>query len=106
MYPGIPDTFVTAGVVTFLLAFTGGAISLRYLRLARETARAIRVRLTRERRRMTVVRLKVDRAELCEALIGLGEGLDLPGQVMPDGTIGPTLVPPEPSEEAQASSST
>ncbi len=96
MYPGIPDTFVTAGVVTFLLALAGGAISLRYLRLARETARAIRVRLTRERRRMTVARLKVDRAELYEALTAFGEGLDLPGQVMPDGTVRATDVPPEP----------
>ncbi|MCB9597865.1 MAG: 1-acyl-sn-glycerol-3-phosphate acyltransferase [Sandaracinaceae bacterium] len=96
MYPSIPDTFITAGVVTFLLALAGGAISLRYLRLARETARAIRVRLTRERRRLTIARLRVDRSELFEALTAIGAGLDLPGQVMPDGTIGPTIVPPEP----------
>ncbi len=94
MYPGIPDAFVTAGVMTFLLSFVGGAVSLRYLRIARETARAIRVRLTRERRRMTIARLRVDRAELFEMLMALGEGLDLTGRVRDDGTIGPSLVAP------------
>ncbi|MEZ4339857.1 MAG: hypothetical protein R3B82_24820 [Sandaracinaceae bacterium] len=94
MYPAIPDRFVLGGLVTFLLAFAGGAISLRYLHIARDTARAIRVRLTRERRRLTIVRLKVDRAELYEALTAIGEGLELPGQVMPDGTIGASEAAP------------
>ena len=93
MYPGIPDTFALAGVVTFLLAFSGGAISLRYLRLARETARAVRVRLTRSARRVTIARLKVDRGELFEAFEALREGLDLPGRVQPDGRVGPSLPP-------------
>lgn len=87
MYPGVPDAFVTAGALTALLAIAGGAISLRYLRLARETARAIRVRMTRERCRMTIARLRVDRAELCDALVAMAEGIDLPGRVLPDGTI-------------------
>ncbi len=87
MYPAIPDTFVTAGVVTFLLALAGGAISLRYLRLARETARAIRVRLTRERRRLTIARLLVDRAELHDELVAMAEGLALPGEVRADGSV-------------------
>ena len=94
LYPAIPDTFVTAGVLTFLLSFAGGAVSLRYLRIARETARAIRVRLTRERQRMTIARLRVDREEIFDQLIAFGEGLDLPGTVLEDGTIGPTAPAP------------
>jgi len=94
MYPGIPDTFVLAGAVTFLLAFSGGAVSLRYLRLARETARAVRVRLTRHARRVTIARLKVDRSELYDELVDIAEGVDLPGTVQPDGRVGPSLAPP------------
>ena len=97
LYPAIPNTFVLAGVLTSLVAFAGGAVALRYLRLARETLRAVRVRLTRERRRLTVARLKVDRAELFEALVEMGDGVDLPGTVEADGRIGPTVPPPEPS---------
>lgn len=96
MYPGIPDTRVTAGVMTALLSFVGGAVSLRYLRIAAETARAVRVRLTRGRQRLTIARLRVDREELFEELIKLASGLDLPGRVMPDGTIAKSLVPDEP----------
>ena len=97
MYPAIPDTPIFAGFLVGLLAFTGGAIALRYLRLARETARAVRVRLTRERRRLTIARLMVDRGELFEELITLAEGLELPGSVATDGSIGPTLPPREPA---------
>lgn len=96
LYPGIPDTFVLGGLSVTLICFVGGAIAVRYLRLARETARAVTVRLTRERRRMTVARLRVDRAELHDALVALGRGLALPGAVHPDGTVGPSLAPPGP----------
>lgn len=95
MYEGIPDTFITAGIMTALLSMIGGAVSLRYLRVARETVRALRVRLTRERRRLTIARLRVDRGELFEELMELGSGLDLPGRVMEDGSIGRSLVPGE-----------
>jgi 1-acyl-sn-glycerol-3-phosphate acyltransferase len=97
MYAAIPDTPILAGFVVGLLAFTGGAVAMRYLRLARETARAVRVRLTRERRRLTIARLRVDRGELFEELVTLADGLELPGSVQSDGTIGPTLPPGEPA---------
>ncbi len=94
MYPAIPDTFILAGVMVSLLAFAGGAVALRYLRLARETARAVRVRLTRERRRLTIARLRVDRSEIHDALVSLGVGLDLPGEIDADGRVVSRLPPP------------
>ncbi|MEC7524009.1 MAG: 1-acyl-sn-glycerol-3-phosphate acyltransferase [Myxococcota bacterium] len=87
MYGGIPDTPIAAGLLVTSLSFLGGAIALRYVRLARETARAVRVRLTRERRRMTVARLQVDRSELHDGLVALARGLELPGTLMPDGRV-------------------
>lgn len=94
LYPGIPDTFVLAGLSVSLLSFAGGAVAMRYLRLARETARAVRVRLTRHRRRVAVAHLRVEREALFDALTALGRGLDLPGRVEADGTVGPSLPPP------------
>ncbi|HBQ15179.1 MAG TPA: hypothetical protein DEF51_30000 [Myxococcales bacterium] len=76
-----------AGVLVATLAFLGGAIALRYIRLARETARAVKVRLTRERRRMTIARLRVDRSELHDGLVALAHGLELPGTLMEDGRV-------------------
>lgn len=92
LYPAIPDTFILAGLMTALLSIAGGATALRYLRLARETGRAIRVRLTRERRRLTIARLRVDREEIFEGLMEIASGLDLPGRVEADGSIGPSEV--------------
>ncbi|MFK7986066.1 MAG: 1-acyl-sn-glycerol-3-phosphate acyltransferase [Sandaracinaceae bacterium] len=93
LFPAIPDNFVLGGFTAALLAFVGGAVALRYLRLARETMRAVQVRLTRERRRLTVARLRVDREELTDTLTSLGEGLDLPGSVGDDGRVRRSLTP-------------
>lgn len=93
-YPAIGDTPVLAGVMVVLLAFVGGAVALRYLRLVRETARAVRVRLTRERLRVTIARLRVDRSELHDALVAMADGLALPGSVTPEGRVTASLPPP------------
>jgi 1-acyl-sn-glycerol-3-phosphate acyltransferase len=68
-YPGIPHAPILAGTTVVLLAFIGGAIALRYLRLVRETARALRVRLTRHRRKLSVAHLLHERDDLHDALL-------------------------------------
>ena len=88
VFPIVPDVPIRAGLFVVALGIFGGALGVRYLRLVRETARAVRVRLTRRRRRRALRWLKHERAELCDALLGFSEGLDLPGQVMEDGRIG------------------
>lgn len=85
--PGVPDVPILSGVVMALLSAIGGAAGMRYLRVARETARAVRVRLLRRWRRREVERLRQERAELFDAIIALSAGLDLPGRVEPDGRI-------------------
>ncbi len=85
--PGMPDTPVLAGVATVLLGVFGGMVALRYLRVARETARSLRVRVTRARRRVSIARLRAERAELYDVLMSFIEGLELPGQVAPDGRV-------------------
>lgn len=85
--PGVPDVPVLAGVVMALLCLIGGAAGMRYLRVARETARAVRVRLLRRSRRRQIERLRVERRELFDGIMTLAEGLALPGHVAPDGRI-------------------
>jgi 1-acyl-sn-glycerol-3-phosphate acyltransferase len=70
-YPGLPEAPILAGVAMASLAFAGGAIALRYLRLVRETWRALRVRLTRHRRKLSVAHLLHERDELHDLLIAL-----------------------------------
>jgi len=86
-FPSIPDTPILAGLMVAVLAAAGGAAAVRYLRVARETARAVRVRLTRQLRRRAIERLRFERAELHDALIGFAEGIDLPGAVAADGRV-------------------
>lgn len=87
LYPQVPQAPWLAGIATFLLCSVGGWVAVRYLRLAAETYRALRVRLTRARRRRTIERLLRERAVLFEAATGLSEGLELPGAVAADGRI-------------------
>lgn len=89
IYPAMPDTPILAGALTATLAGIGGATAVRYFRLASELARSIRVRLTRRARRVAVHRLRLERAKLCDAITGLAEGIDLPGEVAPDGSVRP-----------------
>jgi 1-acyl-sn-glycerol-3-phosphate acyltransferase len=85
--PGVPNVPVLTGVLMGVLAAVGGAAGLRYLRVARETARAVRVRLLRRWRRREVERLRVERSELFDAIMAISSGLALPGRVADDGRI-------------------
>ncbi len=88
-FPSVPDHAVLAGVFTALTGALGGAVAVRYQRVAGETWRALRVRLTRRARAEAVGRLRAERAALCDHLVALGDGVDLPGALAPDGTVRP-----------------
>ena len=89
IYPAVPDTPVLAGLLTTALAGLGGAFAVRYLRLASEIARSVRVRLTRRARRVAVQRLRLERARLCDEITALAQDVDLPGEIAPDGRVRP-----------------
>jgi glycerol-3-phosphate O-acyltransferase / dihydroxyacetone phosphate acyltransferase len=91
--PSIPETPILAGILVGLLSALGGATALRYLRVARETARAVRVRLSRRRRASTIEKLRRERAVLHDRIIELATGLELPGAVGPDGRIVDAAIP-------------
>lgn len=86
-FPAMPDSAWASSLVAVVLGVLGGSLALRYLRLTRETSRAVRVRLTRKRRRDCVARLRIVRSRLCDSLVGLAEGLELPGEVSQDGRV-------------------
>jgi len=86
-YPQIPDAPVLAGTLTTIVSAVGGAFALRYWRLVRESAHAIRVRATRQRSWLTVAHLRVERGNIHDAAIEMVEGMTLPGGVLDDGRI-------------------
>jgi 1-acyl-sn-glycerol-3-phosphate acyltransferase len=86
-YPALPARPLALALTVAALSAIGGAVALRYLHLAAETARAVRVRLTRVRRRAAVERLLTERSVIYDALIAMSEGLALPGTVEPDGRL-------------------
>jgi len=88
-FPTLPTTPIWSGLVCGLMGPLGGAVAVRYLRVGRETARGLRVRMTRKLRRRTLSNLRSERSALCDAIVGLAAGLDLPGQVGIDGRIVP-----------------
>ncbi len=76
-FPHLPDTAVLHGILLGLLSIVGGALALRWLHLAQETMRSVRVRIVRARRREVLQRLRAERAEIHRMLMGLRRGLDL-----------------------------
>jgi glycerol-3-phosphate O-acyltransferase / dihydroxyacetone phosphate acyltransferase len=86
-FPSIPDHPILAGALLAILAAAGGILSLRYLHLAQETLAAVRVRLTKARRKVSIARLSVERAELYERLSAMAEGIELPGKLEADGSL-------------------
>ncbi len=71
----------------FFLSAASAYVVLNYQRLARQTVRSIRVRLTRYRRKAALEQLRRERAELYDGFLKLSKGLELPGRLEPDGRV-------------------
>ena len=89
-YPQVPDAPLLTGLLAFVLSAVGGVVALHYWRLARATARAIRVGFTRARRGAAIRRLRKERSEIFRQVMVLADGLELPGEVAEDGRIVPS----------------
>lgn len=89
-FPAFPDAPLFAGLAVTVLAFLSAVLVLNYTTLAKETGRAVRVRLTRERRADTVASLRATRSRLHDRFVALGEGLDLPDAVTDDRYVAPS----------------
>ncbi len=85
--PYLPDRRALAAVTTVALGIVGGGLAIRYFNVARETARAVRVRLTRNRRTRAVAGLRRERGKLCDAVLDLARGAGLPGRVDDNGRV-------------------
>jgi hypothetical protein len=68
LYPRFRGAPALTGALAFTLSAVGAMVALHYQRIARQTLRAVRVRLTRWRRSSTLGRLQVERGYLYEAL--------------------------------------
>jgi len=89
LYPQIPNAPVITGAFAFFLSALGGIVALMYQRWVSRTMRSIRVRLTQARRSDSIKRLREERSRLFDRLMELSAGLELPGEVAPDGRILP-----------------
>lgn len=76
-FPSLPANPILVGGVMTGLAIVGGLISIRYIRLTRETTRSLRIRLTRVRRRKSISRLLHERGLLYDELIAIAQELDV-----------------------------
>jgi hypothetical protein len=71
VFPRVPNTPGLASTTVALMAAAGGIAGLRYWRFARDTAHAVRVRLTRRRFRLSVARLRKTRRALHDRLMAV-----------------------------------
>jgi hypothetical protein len=68
LYPQFRGAPLLTGTLAFMLSALGAMVALHYQRVASQTLRAVRVRLTRWRRAATLDRLKAERAFLYDEL--------------------------------------
>jgi 1-acyl-sn-glycerol-3-phosphate acyltransferase len=87
LFPAMPDLAVLVVLLTVAIGIFGGYLALIYSELSAETFRAVRVRVLRRRRQALVHELIEERSALCSELLALGEGLDLPGTRLLDGSL-------------------
>ena len=87
-FEGIPRAPWAAGITTFLIGAFGGALALVYMELVRRTWTSIRIRAKRHWGSTIIRQLSAERAVLYKAIEEIREGLDLPGDVLADGSVG------------------
>ena len=87
-YRGIPRAPWAAAIATFFIGAFGGALALVYVELVKRTWTSITIRAKRQWGAAIIERLSAERAALYEEIEELGKGLDLPGEVLPDGRVG------------------
>jgi 1-acyl-sn-glycerol-3-phosphate acyltransferase len=95
--PGMPSSPWLAAGWMIALSVLGGVVMVAYLGWASATLHAIRVRLTRSQRARAFKRLKKERARMCDDLLAMTAGIQLPGVVHPDGRISRTHTGEAPS---------
>ena len=86
--PFLPDSPWATGLLVAVLSALGAVAALWASERADEAGRAVRVRLTRERRGAALVRLRAARTSLHDRFMALKVGLDLPDAVT---DAGPTV---------------
>jgi len=87
-FAGIPRAPWAAGITTLLIGMFGGALALVYVELVRRTWTSIKIRAKRQWGWAIIRQLSDERAELYVALEEMRKGLDLPGDVLRDGSVG------------------
>ena len=87
-FAGIPRAPWAAGITTFLIGAFGGALALVYVELVRRTWTSIKIRAKRQWGSTIIRQLSAERAVLYQAIEEIREGLDLPGDVLADGSVG------------------
>lgn len=87
-FEGIPRAPWAAGITTFLIGAFGGALALIYFELVERTWASFKIRATRRWGSKIIDQLAEERAALFDSIEELRRGLDLPGDVLPDGRVG------------------
>ncbi len=86
-FPNFPASPAAAALATVALAAVGGLVALVYAELAQDTLRSLRVRFSRAWYSGAVAELRGERSRLFDAIEAMSAGLELPGQVDPDGRL-------------------
>jgi hypothetical protein len=91
--PWLPDSTAALGAIAWALGIAGAIVMMLYIPLAVLALHALRVRVTRGVGARALLRLREERAQLCDDLLELAEGIELPGAVGRDGRVTRLTIP-------------
>jgi glycerol-3-phosphate O-acyltransferase/dihydroxyacetone phosphate acyltransferase len=86
-FSSLPDSPVWLGLALAILTAIGGIHALTYQKLTSETIRNFRVRIALITKAKPIADALSERAAIFDEIMQIATGLELPGQVTPDGAV-------------------
>jgi len=87
VFVSVPDLAIAASLFIFCLGMLSAIVMFTYIKASKRVMRSLKVRLTKNQNKSSIMRLKQERSRLCDMLTMLASRLDLPGEVGEDGRL-------------------
>ena len=87
VFPSMPNSAMGAFFFVFFLGVLGAVLMFTYVRAGQRMLRALRIYWKNSQRYDLWVHLREERATLCDELLKMSEGMNLPGSVSKDGRL-------------------
>lgn len=87
VFPSMPNSAIWAFIFVFCLGILGAVLMFTYVRAGQRMQRTIRIYWKKSQKYDVWIHLREERSRLCDELLKMAQGLELPGSVDEDGRL-------------------